>query len=269
MKKLLTVVLLVAAALAARAQTPAQPAPSPPAAGAPQAPRPSPQAPRAAAPARRLTLTVLVTDPSGRPLQGVDVTATGLATREGTSPADGLVRFTNLQAGTYRLRFESPAVVTFEREVTLRAGQNASVDVTLSAAPPPPPPPPPPAAPSPAPTPTRAVREAGEVRALSVPDVIDKNFITRKEPIKETPLGTTAGAETRLVQVREPIKERSNGEADETIYVVAGEAAVRLAGRTHNVEAGWLIVIPRGTSYTIEKVGRNPLVVVSVVTREP
>ncbi len=43
----------------------------------------------------------------------------------------------NMRPGTYRLRFSREGSITLEREVTLRAGEAATVDVALSPAPPP------------------------------------------------------------------------------------------------------------------------------------
>ena len=82
-----------------------------------------------------------------------------------------------LRAGTYRLRFESPDFVTFEREVTVKAGPLVEVEVTLSRAsekpaPAPPPPSPVPAAPSEAPA--VAPNPSAAVELLALPDWIRK-----------------------------------------------------------------------------------------------
>jgi mannose-6-phosphate isomerase-like protein (cupin superfamily) len=68
-----------------------------------------------------------------------------------------------------------------------------------------------------------------------------------------------------VVQVRDPIKDRVRGDADEMLYVIAGEGVLRAKGRDQMLDAGSLAVIPRGVAYTIERRGRNPLIALSIV----
>src|SRR5688500_4908778 len=140
MRTLLLLSLLTAAATDTFGQVQPAPAPVPkpaqPAPGAPAAPRPAP-APRRAAPVNtRSGIAITVTDPQGGTLAGVGVQVLGATERAGETNGSGQVNFPGLQAGTYRLRFSGDAVTTFEREVTLRAGQIADLDVTLNPAPP-------------------------------------------------------------------------------------------------------------------------------------
>jgi hypothetical protein len=74
----------------------------------------------------------------------VHVEVLGTSDRSGDTNSTGQLSLTAMQAGTYRLRFSGDEVVTFEREVILRAGQIANLDIALNIAPPPPAPPPPP-----------------------------------------------------------------------------------------------------------------------------
>ena len=243
------------------AQAPA-PAPQP----APQtvpAPRPAAQRPRAQS-AATSTLEVTVADPGGMPLQGVNVTASGPLDRDGTTLASGLVRFLNMRGGNYRLRFAHPRFVLLERDVTVRAGQPLSVDVTLSRASEEPEAAEKPETPPPAPTPTSA--PAGEPRSVAVVDFVERNFISGRDPVKEDQLGCTASAKTTLLQVREPLPERSLADADEVIYVVAGEGTLRLGSRDVPLSATTLAVVPRGTVRGVTRKGRNPLIFVSVLS---
>src|SRR6185295_14399356 len=97
-------------------------------------------------------MAITVTDPKGLTLPGIQVSVSGATTRSGETNGSGNLSVTGLMAGTYRLRFDGEEWISFEREVTLRAGQVLDVDVALNPAPePPPPPPPPPPAPAPAP----------------------------------------------------------------------------------------------------------------------
>jgi quercetin dioxygenase-like cupin family protein len=69
-----------------------------------------------------------------------------------------------------------------------------------------------------------------------------------------------------MVQTNEPIAERSRDDADETIYVVAGEATLRMGGRDHTLTASSLVTIPRGTTHTITRRGSRPFMFVSTLS---
>lgn len=264
MTALLPLLLLGTLSGHADAQPPApttQPAPqtTPP---TPAAPRPRPAATSSSATA---TLTVTITDGGGLPIQGVEVRASGPLDREGTSLAGGIVRFLNLRGGDYRVRFAHDRFVLLERDVTMRPGVSQSIDVMLSPAPEAP------ALaemPAPAPAPT-VTAPAGEPRTVAVVDFVERNFISGRDGIKEDPLGCTASAKTTLVQVRDPLPERSLADSDEVVYVVAGEGTLRLGNRDVALSATTLSVIPRGTVRGITRKGRNPLIFVSVLSGPP
>jgi hypothetical protein len=233
-------------------------------------------APRPARPAAarqaRVTLDVEITDRAGKPIEGVQVTAVGPVERDTTSDANGRVSLTGLGPGTYRLRFSKGAFVTLERDVVIAAGvRPPEVVVALTAAPTAPPPPPAPAATAPIPTPAASstARPIGDVRTVRVPDFLESNFIGRSEPQKLSVVGCTGYATTRILQVREPLDDRSNAEADEMLYVVAGEATVEVGGKELSLDAGALVTIPRGTSSSIARRGRNPVMLISVLSGPP
>ena len=265
MTSLLPLLLLGALSGSADAQSPA-PTPQP----APQTDTTKPAAPRpraaAASASATGTLTVNITDGGGLPVQGVEVRASGPLDREGTSLAGGLVRFLNLRGGDYRLRFAHKKYVLLERDVTMRPGASQTIDVMLSPAPDAPEP-----VAAPAPAPATAVNNApaGEPRTVAVVDFVERNFISGRDGLKEDPLGCTASAKTTLVQVRDPLKERALADADEVIYVVAGEGTLRLGNRDVALTATTLSVVPRGTVRGITRKGRNPLIYVSVLSGPP
>ena len=265
MTSLLPLLLLGALSGSAGAQAPA-PTNQP----APQTDTTKPAAPRPRAATSSVTatgtLTVNITDGGGLPVQGVDVRASGPLDREGTSLAGGLVRFLNLRGGDYRLRFAHSKFVLLERDVTMRPGASQTIDVMLSPAPDAPEP-----VAAPAPAPATAVNNApaGEPRTVAVVDFVEKNFISGRDGIKEDPLGCTASAKTTLVQVRDPLKERALPDADEVIYVVAGEGTLRLGNRDVALTATTLSVVPRGVVRGITRKGRNPLIYVSVLSGPP
>jgi len=273
--------LALATSAVAQTQTQPQkpPAQTPPPATATARPQqtqppaaPKPQAPPAAqaAPVVRISMAVTVTDLTGEAAPGVKVSLSGPVAREGTTARDGTVRFQTLRAGTYRLRFESPDFVTFEREVAVKAGPVNEVEVTLSRVPDKTATPQPPQAPAqaaPAEPPTPASSASANVELIALPDWIERNLIGRSDSQRETVVGRAPGATARVVQVRDPIKDRVRGDADEMLYVVAGEGVLRAKGRDHDLTAGSFAVVPRGVSYTLERRGRNPLIVLSMVSK--
>jgi mannose-6-phosphate isomerase-like protein (cupin superfamily) len=57
-------------------------------------------------------------------------------------------------------------------------------------------------------------------------------------------------------------EERHDG--DQVLYVIEGEALVRMAGAEHRAAAGVLVTIPAGTSHHVRNPGRVPLFFVTV-----
>ena len=260
MRTAIALLLVVVGSGPAAGQTP-PPAPAPVPAPTQPAPAPRPRAARpAAASTATVVLTLTVSDSTGGPLADVKVTAVGPVEREGITTAAGQVRMLGIRAGTYRVRFEREGFYTFEKEMSWRAGTPAPTsEVTLTAAPPPPPPPPPPPEP-----PTRVTPAfvpdlpAGKPSNVSVPDYIERNHISTKEPHKENLIGCSGGAQTWLWQVREPWQGQKHDSAELMIYVVGGEGTLSLNGREIQVAAGTLAVVPRGTTYGFTKKGRAP-----------
>lgn len=223
-------------------------------------------APAPALAQRGVTLTVTVTDGKGAPLEGVEVHATGPVARDGTTDAKGTIRFQRAGAGDYRVRAEHEGFITLERIVTI-GKRSRSIEMALLPAPEPPAPEPV-AAPEPAP-PAPVSAPPGEPASVMVVEFIERNFIPTDSDLKRDELGCTASATTTLVQVREPLPERALEDADETIYVVAGEGTLRLGNRDVPLEGSSLAVIPRGTVRGITRKGRNPLILLSIVSGPP
>jgi len=97
---------------------------------------------------------------------------------------------------------------------------------------------------------------------------LDKNFIGR-DPLKESVLGCTADATTRLLQLRDPLATHTHADLDETLYIVAGEGEVHIGEETMPLSPGTLSVIPRGMSHSVARRGRNPLVMISTLSGAP
>lgn len=215
----------------------------------------------------RLALTVMVTALDGKTLPEVVVKASGPVDREGPTDPSGLVTFANMAPGTYRLRFEHPAFITFEKEISLAAGKPLRASASLSAAPPAPPPP---KVEPVAPPPVSQAGPAGNYQpnVVNFLSWLDSSFIGRA-PSKRLASGCTASATSTMIQTNESIAERTRDEADETIYVVAGEGTLRMGGREHALSAGSLVSVPRGTAHSLARKGSRPLMFVSTVSGPP
>ena len=238
--------------------------------------KPAPATPPATTPAapRRILKpvpsTIVVRDFSGSPVADVSVTISGAGQdrRELTTDKAGSAAL-SLADGTYRLRFEHENFITLEREVTIRSTRADKIDVALNRAPPPPPPPPPapaPTPPPPEPPPAPAPVAVGPPTNVSIPTFLDKNFIGGREPLKESVLGCTPDAITRVLQLRDPLAAHAHGNLDEVLYVVAGNGAIKIGEESTPVAAGSLSVIPRGLRHSIERQGKNPLIVLSTLS---
>jgi mannose-6-phosphate isomerase-like protein (cupin superfamily) len=53
-------------------------------------------------------------------------------------------------------------------------------------------------------------------------------------------------------------------DGDQVVYVVEGEALVRIAGKEHHAAAGLLVMIPARTRHYVKNPGRTPLFFVTV-----
>jgi hypothetical protein len=184
--------------------------------------------------------------------------AGGTVAREGRTEG-GRLTFEQLPLGNYRLRFDREGFVPLERELPARAGAPIDVKVTLNAAPPPPVPPPAPAPPPPKPPPALSP----DPIAIDMPSFIEKNYIGRGES-KASPLTCTTGGPAVLLQVKEGVAEPARPDADEFLYVIAGEGIVRAAGHDQPLRPGTFMMVPRGVARTLASGGRAPLVLLSV-----
>jgi hypothetical protein len=244
-------------------------APAAPAAVQPTPPAPKPATQPKPRPASGATTTALlfITDAKGAPVEGVTVSVMGPVDREVTSPASGPTRIQGLRAGTYRVRFTREGFITFEKEISWRAGTAApEMSITLNPAPEPPPLPPAPAKPEPA---TAKLPPPGTPKTLPLIDYIEKNLISGREPQKENLIGCSGVGQSLLWQIRDPWTGRQHESADVSVYVIAGEGTLRLGDRDVRVTNGSFAVVPRGTTYGFTRSGRNPLIVLAVLAGAP
>ena len=241
-----------------------QAAPPPPTQQKPQPQKPAAQKPSQRRPARptgNATLAILVTDASGAQIPNVLLTVEGPTPRT-TRTEGGRIALEGLAAGEYLLRFEKEGFLTLERQLTARGGAPIEVKVTLKAAPEPPPPPVPEAP---------ETRQPPDVHAkpasFDVPDVIEKEFIGRAA-LKRTPLACGGEGAATLIQLNDPVADHAHADADEFLYVVAGEGAANIAGAAQRLRAGVLVFVPRGVTHRFSQSGRNPLIVLSTLAGE-
>jgi mannose-6-phosphate isomerase-like protein (cupin superfamily) len=228
--------------------------------------RPAPAA-QAASP-RPLNLTFQVTDALGTPLADVKVTTQAPVGREGVTGPDGSLRFANVRPGTYRFRFAREGSITLERDITVRPGEPLAIDVSLNAAPAAPKMPEPPKPAVPEPGATKALPPGGEPKVVPIPLFLEKNFIGR-EGRKESPLGCTPTGTATLLQLREAWLNHTHDDADEWLYLVAGEGTLRIGTTEQRITAGTFSSIPHSVGHALLPTGRNPLIIISVLSGPP
>jgi mannose-6-phosphate isomerase-like protein (cupin superfamily) len=213
-------------------------------------------------------MAITVTDMRGATIPNVHVEMSGPTNRMGETDTSGQLSFPGLQAGTYRLRFSGEPVTAFEREVTLRAGQVADLDITLSAAPPKP------EAPAPVPPPPVAavappVGPAGQPQVLSIVDMLERDMINGNQPRKDTLVSCSGNTRSMLVQLNQPQAQRVYDGAEAMYYVVAGEGTATIAGKDSPLVAGGYVSVPRDTPHSLTRRGRRPLIMLAILSGEP
>ena len=79
-------------------------------------------------------------------------------------------------------------------------------------------------------------------------------------------LGCTTSGTATLVQLREALVNQVHDDADEWIYVVAGEGTLRLGTSEQRLQAGTFSLLPGGMQSCGLFRGRNPLIFVSILS---
>jgi mannose-6-phosphate isomerase-like protein (cupin superfamily) len=211
---------------------------------------------RGAASERRgaVTFAIAVTDAAGARLSDVKVSISGPTQRTARTEG-GRIVFENLPAGEYRFRFERAGFVALERDVTGRGSAPIPVNVKLS----PVPVPPTPIAPVP---PLKERPVEGRFVVLDMPAFIEKNYVGRAGG-KSTPLSCGEGGTATLLQINEPIAQHTHADADEFIYVIAGQGTAHIGQRQESLGAGVFMMIPRGAAHLITAGPKRPLVFIS------
>ncbi|HEX5109949.1 MAG TPA: cupin domain-containing protein [Vicinamibacterales bacterium] len=214
--------------------------------------------PRAAA-----TVDVLVTDRRGRPLPSARVVIDGVSEREGVTNTAGHIIFRNMTPGAYKLQVVRETYITFEKEFEIRTARGSlkvsaalSPTASLSAR-----------APKKTPEAPKPASQQGP-QIVSLPDLAEKQLAGRGD-VKESPIGCSGATGARLIQVEESLTDAVHAGAEQMIYIVAGEGELTVGGKRGHVKPGMFTIIPRGTSYGLDRKGRKPVVLLSVVGGQP
>jgi len=91
-------------------------------------------------------------------------------------------------------------------------------------------------------------------------------FAGSREPAKTTQVACGATSVTNVIQIREPLKDQAHPDAESLIYVVGGEGLLVLPTADVPLSAGTFSLVPRGTTYTLQRRGRSGLVVLQTLT---
>jgi mannose-6-phosphate isomerase-like protein (cupin superfamily) len=274
MRKVLLISCLIAGlgtagafAQTSAATPPQKSAPTTPATQTPARTTPAPRRATPAAASARAGMAITVTSLQGATMSGVKVSLMGPTERTGETNDSGQINFPGLQAGTYRLRFNGDTVTAFEKEVAVRAGQIANVDVSLSPAPEPKiimqPAPALPPGPVTAPT-----GPTGQPVTHAIGDLLEKEYVGR-QPRRETLLSCSGNERASMIQLNEPMPERLYENADAIYYVLGGEGTLMLNGKETRLGLNGFASVPRGTLHSFTKRGNRLLVLLSVLSGEP
>jgi mannose-6-phosphate isomerase-like protein (cupin superfamily) len=222
--------------------------------------------------ARPGSVALTVVTESGATLSGAAVSLRGAVDRQALAGTDGVATLLNIPPGTYRARISRDGYVTFEKEVTIRAGVRATSEAALTAAPAAPPPPPPAPKETPKPSPSQSQSESrgpvGAAKVLSLTDLAEQ-MLNDKAPLVEREIGCSVATASQLILVRETLTSHTHADADEMLYVVAGDATLKIADKDTQVSAGWFGIVPRGSAHSLAKRGRNAPIVLAIRSGQP
>jgi mannose-6-phosphate isomerase-like protein (cupin superfamily) len=90
-----------------------------------------------------------------------------------------------------------------------------------------------------------------------------------RDAVKVVPVGCTGRSSARLIVLREGLRPASHEDADEHLYLLAGEATLTLGEKQQALAPGWFALVPRETKFGIVPKGRNPALLLSVLSGPP
>jgi hypothetical protein len=110
--------------------------------------------------------------------------------------------------------------------------------------------------------------QPGPPRILSIPDMAERS-LSGRDPVKTIPIGCSGLSNAQLVLVRESLSGVMHPDEDVMMYLVAGEASLKLGDKQQELTPGWFSVVPRGMTHTVTRKGRNPAILLSVFSGQP
>jgi mannose-6-phosphate isomerase-like protein (cupin superfamily) len=110
---------------------------------------------------------------------------------------------------------------------------------------------------------------AAAPQTFSIVDLVERELIPASEPRRETLLACSGTTRTTLVQLNQDQPQRLYDAAEVNYYVVAGEGAIRMAGRETDLAEGSLVALPRGTTHGMLRRGKRPLILLVTLSGSP
>ena len=98
---------------------------------------------------------------------------------------------------------------------------------------------------------------------------VQEILVKEKDPVAERQLGCSGATASRLVRVNDSLAVHSHADADEVLYIIAGEATLKLGDKEQTLAPGWFSLVPRGMSHSLTKRGRGPVLLLSSVSGPP
>jgi mannose-6-phosphate isomerase-like protein (cupin superfamily) len=83
---------------------------------------------------------------------------------------------------------------------------------------------------------------------------------TEFAPLEQAVLECPAGTRSQVISV---------GEVEETLFVLAGEGAIHVAGESHSLSPDAGVYLPPGSEFVLESTGPEPLTIVAVRVPDP
>jgi mannose-6-phosphate isomerase-like protein (cupin superfamily) len=103
--------------------------------------------------------------------------------------------------------------------------------------------------------------------AIDMPAFIEKYYVGRAAG-KTTAITCATGGDANLLQLNDGLAEHTHADADEFLYVIAGQGAVRMGEKVEALGPGVFRMIPRGTAHVITPAVKKPLVALSLKAGE-
>jgi mannose-6-phosphate isomerase-like protein (cupin superfamily) len=103
---------------------------------------------------------------------------------------------------------------------------------------------------------------------VSILDLAER-ALDGRDPVRRMMIGCSGVTSAQIVVIRESLPSGAHAEADEMLYLVAGEASITLGEKAQPITPGWFSVVPRGMARAVARKGRNPAVFLSVLSGRP